>query len=464
MIVTYSLDLKKTCRAGIGAAEILCCCTLMGLFFLSCSKVQVTSENAVIAVKAATVAERRVPDTISGFGSLSFITKVDIASPQDGKLKRLYCREGDWSAAGSTVVLLDNPQISLAVRRAEDGFAQAEASLRLVRARLSEGEYAAEAELLNIAKAEAELKEGRRVLTEERRKQGDTEKLYEAGGLSDEAIRESRFNLESAEERLRLMERELEIRKVGRREVDLAAAGLLPPDGFSPVSLKTALIRLATLTLRAEAEAAAAQLEASRRELEAARLAFAELSVTSPVSGIVGARYVEEGERVRRDDKLLTLIDTGSLYAVFSVRETDALRLRKSMAAEVSVDGTGRTYTGTVELISPQADSQSFTFNVRVIIPAENDLKPGMFARVLVKAGEDRVRLTVPGSAVINKKNGEGSLFVVLNGQVSERNIKLGENLENGEYEVLSGIVPGEVIVIDSDGSLKEGSRVILER
>jgi RND family efflux transporter MFP subunit len=440
------------------------CCTLLPF---SCSKVQASSENGIARVKAAVVEERLVRDTATGFGPLSFITKVDIAAPQDGKVSRLYYREGDRAFEGSPAVLLENPQISLAVRRAEDGFSQAEAALRLVRARLAEGEHAAEAELLGIARAEAELAEGMRVLEEERRKHGDVEKLYAAGGLSDEAIREKRFNLESSEERLRLMERDLEIRKVGRRENDLAAAGLVPPGGFPrPEARKAALIRLATLTLRAEAEAAAAQLEAAGRELESARLAFSELSIDSPASGIVGARYTEKGERVKRDDKLLTLMDTDSLYAVFTLREAEALRLRRGMSAEIAVDGTGQSYTGTVDLVSPQADSQSFTFSVRVILPSKDNLKPGMFARVSVNTGEDRMCSAVPETAITAQKNGEGAVFVVSNGKVSERKITLGKTLENGEYEVLSGLAPGELVVIDPEGAgvlLKEGSRVQLE-
>ena len=453
--------IKLSVEKLLGTA--LCCI----LFPLSCSKVQASSENRIARVRAAAVEERLVRDTAAGFGPLSFITKVDIAAPQDGKVSRLYYREGDRASGGSPAVLLENPQINLAVRRAEDGFSQAQAAFRLVRARLAEGEHAAEAELLGIARAEAELAEVMRVLEEERRKHGDTEKLYAAGGLSDEAIREKRFNLESAEERLRLMERDLEIRKVGRRESDLAEAGLVPPGGFPrPEARKAALIHLATLTLRAETEAAAAQLEAAGRELESARLAFSELTVASPASGIVGARYTEEGERVKRDDKLLTLMDTGSLYAVFTLREAEALRLRRGMSAEITVDGTGRSYTGTVDLVSPQADSQSFTFSVRVIFPSEDDLKPGMFARVSVNIGEDRMRPAVPETAVTAQKNGEGAVFVVVNGKVSERKITFGKSLENGEFEVLSGLAPGELVVTDPERAgvpLKEGSRVQLE-
>jgi RND family efflux transporter MFP subunit len=443
----------------------------IGVFTLSCAKTRMPEEKNVTTVQAAEVIERNTPDTVSGFGALSFHTKVDIAAPQDGKVGRLYYREGDRAAAGSAAVQLINPQIRLAVQKAEDGFSQAAAAFRLAKARLSEGEYAAEAEILGIAKAEAEFTENRRSLEEERRKQNDAERLYEAGGISREAIRESRFSFESAEERLRLMERELEIRRIGLRDRDLAGAGLAPENGFpSPEARRTALIHLSTRSLRAEAEAAAARLEAAGRERESAKLAFSELTVISPASGIVGARHVEEGEQVKRDDKLLTIMDTGSLYAICTLRESDALRLRKGMSAVVNVDGTGKSYRGTVDLVSPQADSQSFTFSIRILISAESNktaekdgLHPGMFARVLINTETYRNYLAIPDRAIINKHNDGGIVFVILNGKVSERNISFGKMID-GEREVLSGLSPGEKVAVNPGPSLKEGSRVIPEK
>ncbi|MDR2133857.1 MAG: efflux RND transporter periplasmic adaptor subunit [Treponema sp.] len=455
------------------------------LMFPSCARVSSSPETKILSVKAGEVSEKIVPDTVSGFGALSFVTKVDIAASQDGVVGRLYVREGDRISSGALAARLLNPQINLGVRRAEDGFSQAGAAYRLAKARLTEGEYAAEAELLGMAKAEAELAAERRILEEERRKLGDAEKLYAAGGISDEAIRENRFGLESAEDRIRILERELDIRRVGLRDGDLLAAGLLPEGGFdSPFSRSAALVQLVTLTLRAEADAAGAQLEAAGRELESARLALSELDLLSPASGIVGARYAEEGERVNRGDKLLTIIDAESLYAVFALREAEALRLRKGMDAVVHVDGTGKSYAGKLDLVFPQADSRSFTFSVRVLIPAayggdggggageeggEKDseetggLKPGMFARTEVRAGPDRRVLAVPEEAIAVQNNGGATVFVIVNGRVSERKIQVGELFNDGRRELLSGLDAGEVVVLYPGASLKEGSRVVPE-
>ncbi|MDR3138606.1 MAG: efflux RND transporter periplasmic adaptor subunit [Treponema sp.] len=418
--------------------------------------------EAALSVYGQAVTVRELADEVSGFGSLSFLKKIDIAVPQDGVLRGLFFREGDRVQAGDLVAVFENPQISLAKGRAENSYAQAEAALENARARLLEGEFQAEARILEIKKAEAELIQAGKVLEEQRRKQRDQEELYRAGGISREALRAGRFSLESEEEGLRLLERELEIRRIGLRDQDLLAAGF--PLSGDEEEQRQALILLATATLRTEAAAAEARLEAAAKELESARLAEEELVLYSPSPGIVGGRYFEEGERVRREDKLLTLMDTGSLYAVFPLGETDALRLEKGMEARVCLDGTGGEYTGRVDLVAPQADSQSFTFLVRVLISpeeAETSLKPGMFARVTVYSGPPRTAVVIPESSLVNRKNNEGTVFVIRNNTLTERRVFTGEALGE-DREIQSGLAPGEVVVKNPDAGLREGVYVSL--
>jgi len=439
---------------------------------LSCLRAQAASDGYIPRVKVTAVEEQLLAEEVSGFGSLSFLTKVDVNASQEGVIRRIYFREGAPAQKGVRLVELSNPQIELAVGRAENARTQAQAALNLARSRLMEGEFNAEAEILSIAKTEAELAQGKKALEEQRRKAEDQEKLYAAGGLSDEAIRDTRFMLSSAEEQVRLMERDLEIRTVGLRDADLKRAGLFPAAGFtSEAERRSALIRLSVSTLRAETEAAVAQLEAADKELESVRIARAELTIYSPTSGTVGARYLEEGERVKKEDKILTLMDTSALYVLFTLRESDALRLRAGMTAKVTVDGAGGTYDGTVDLVSPQADSQSFTFTVRVLLPREvvaegEKLKPGMFARVVVQLGEEKPALIVPESAIVNRKNdpqnNEGTIFVINQGRASERKISFGSAFGD-RREIYSGLKAGEVVAVKPEAFLREGSHVIPE-
>jgi len=431
------------------------------VFCLSCEKQLVNFNNESRSVRGAPVNVRELPDETTGFGSLSFLAKVDITSPQEAVIKHLYFREGDYVRDGQIIVQLENPQINLAVERAENNYSQVLAARNLAESRLLEGVFQAEAHLLVLEKADAELVLAKRRWEEDRRKHQNQETLFEAGGIQTEAILVSRFSLDTEWEQIKLMERELEIRRIGCRDQDLLKASIPIPQDYT--ERQNILVTFMTSSLRAELEASNARLEAAQKELTSANIALAELTIHSPASGVIGARYLEIGERVRLQDKIVSLIDTASLYAIFPVREKDALRIEKGMAASVLIDGIGETRNGIVDLVFPQADSQSLSFLVRVLLRntglTDVRLKPGMFSRITVNLGPPRSAIFIHESAIFNQKNNEGSVFVINGTTLTERKITLGI-LHGEECEVTDGLNIGEWVVLRPDSDLREGTNV----
>ena len=441
---------------------------LVPLIFGGCAKAEAAMEvengsGPTFPVRVCKVDEASIPDEVSGFGSLSFLKKVDMTSPQEGTIKTLLRQEGSPVFVGMVVAVLENPQIDLAVNRARSSQDQAQAALSLARSRLLEGKFQAEARILELAKNEAELAQARKEYQEQKRKLEDQEALYQVGGITEDSIRSGRFALESMAERLRLQEQDLAIRWVGLRVQDLRAAGIEVPKGEE--ELLQCRIQLATTTLQAEVLAAEAQLEAATRELESAQLAKAELTITSPLSGILAGRYVETGERVKRDDKLLTIIDTRSLYATIPVREQDAQRILGGMEATVNLDGVPGSFKARVDLVSPTADNQSFTFLVRLLLEStavrQAKLKPGMFARASIRLGSDRKTLVIPESALTEKQGDQGRVFVVQQNRVLEKSVQLGQSLGKNR-EVREGLEKDMVLVDQPEAGLREGAHVEL--
>jgi len=454
--------------------KILIVIHLTALLLFSCGNNSANIDNTA-KVKGIAATVRELPDEAAGFGSLSFLSKVDITAPQEAVIKKLFFREGDSVGQGEIVLLLENPQINLAVERAGNNYSQALAARNLAKSRLLEGTFQSEAQLLALDKTEAELTLAKRKWEEDRRKHQNQETLFEAGGIHTEAILVSRFSLDTEWEQLLLMEKELEIRRIGSRDQDLIKAGIPVP--ADERERRNALVKLMTSSLTAEYEAAAARLEAAGKELFSANIALSELTVRSPASGIVGARYLEEGERVKPQDKILSLIDTASLYAIFPVREKDALRIEKGMSASVLIDGTGEKREGAVDLVYPQADSQSLSFLVRVLLQNTplndiNRLKPGMFARVTVILGPPRKAVFIPENAIFNRSisndsnsgqsNGEGSVFVINGTSLTERKVVLG-SAYGEDREITAGINAGELVVTRPDSSLREGKNVAFD-
>jgi RND family efflux transporter MFP subunit len=443
---------------------------------ISCSKKD-GGDEAVKMVQGERVITKEVKNEITGFGALSYKKKVDVASPQDAVIKKLACREGQKVIEDEILAVLENPQIVIALKRAEDNFSEARAAFTLAQAQLLENELQTEAELLGIEKAEEELAETWKQYREEERKIAAQEKLFEAGGIPLETIRGARFSMETRLVSIRLSEKELEIRRIGFRDKDLTAAGIAVPND-KQAKIK-AFVRLSTARSRAELEGTKARRDAAEKELASARLAESELTVRCPFSGVIAARYFEEGERVKREDAIFTIIDTESLCAMISVPETDAFRLETGMKAVVELDGLFSSYNGVIDFISPVADSKSFTFSVRVLLSRQDIIKnngsdnnilpdieekfakPGMFARVSITLGPPRSILALKDAAIINKTNKTGTVFVVNGKTITERGVRLGE-LSGDEWEITEGVSTGEIIVLRPASDLRDGEYVSL--
>jgi multidrug efflux pump subunit AcrA (membrane-fusion protein) len=163
-------------------------------------------------------------------------------------------------------------------------------------------------------------------------------------------------------------------------------------------------------------------------------------------------------------------MDTTSLYAIFPVREKDALRIEKGMSAVVLIDGTGEKQEGVVDLVYPQADSQSLSFLVRVLLRESsnniNRLKPGMFTRVTVTLGPPKGAVFIPENSIFNRSNSaqnrdEGSIFVINGRNKKKKKIVLG-SVYGEDREITAGIKAGEIVVLRPDSVLREGSNVTL--
>jgi RND family efflux transporter MFP subunit len=354
----------------------------------------------------------------------------------------------------------------LMVQKTENSFLQVQSAVSLARSRLLEGEMQAEGDMLGLEQQKAALDQKWIAYNEMERKLKQQEVLFAAGGISREAIQEKRFSLEGEKNSLLLEEKQLEISGIGFRDADLLNAGMSIPDDST--ERKRAFVELATATVRSEYKAALAQLEGTKQELESARISESDLCVYSPVAGTIAAKYMETGERVKLQDKLFTIIETDSLYASMSVRESDAFLIKKGMNAVVALDGTNSKYSGTVDLVAPVADTQSFTFSVRILLPEEAVIasldkesgaglvRPGMFARVAIEIGPPHNAVVLPDSAIVKKEKDSGIVYVV-NGKVaSERKVVFGKSVGDS-LEIVSGIKSGEAVVTRPDSRIQDG-------
>lgn len=186
--------------------------------------------------------------------------------------------------------------------------------------------------------------------------------------------------------------------------------------------------------------------------------------LTSPISGVVTARNYDPGD-MAGSLPILTVARVQPVKIVINVTESDLSKIHKGMPATVTFDTFGdEVFKGNVTLVSPTVDSQSRTFGVEVTLPnTDNRILPGMFGRVTLNLGK-ALRVVIPDKAVV-KQQGSANHYVYIykDGKVTFSAVELGRRLGN-EYEIISGVQPGDKVVISGQSRLSNGAEVELSK
>ena len=181
----------------------------------------------------------------------------------------------------------------------------------------------------------------------------------------------------------------------------------------------------------------------------------------SPVSGVITARNYDQGDMYGGSPiYVVEQITPVKLYV--GISEMDYTRVKKNDIVTLTADALpGKTFTGRIARIYPTIDAATHTFTAEVnVANSDRLLRPGMYARVTMNFGSNH-SIVVPDDCVV-KQQGSGvrSVFVLqADNTVKEVVVTLGRHFGT-EYEILSGVVEGDKVVVKGQASLKNGSKV----
>lgn len=191
---------------------------------------------------------------------------------------------------------------------------------------------------------------------------------------------------------------------------------------------------------------AEASLARATQSLTEAQAVLEYATLRSPIDGTVVDKRVSTGDTVSPGQVVVTVLDPSRMQMVASVRESLSRVLTVGSRVSVKVDALDHACTGTVSEIVPEAESASRTFQVKVTGPCPEGVYAGMFGRLSIPVGEEKT-LLIPRDAVRTIGQVE-CVDVAVNGVRERRAVRLGRSVD-GRVEVLSGLVPGEKVVID---------------
>lgn len=192
-----------------------------------------------------------------------------------------------------------------------------------------------------------------------------------------------------------------------------------------------------------------ARAEASRAKqaVTEAEVLLSYATILAPKSGRIVDRLAEPGDTARPGVPLLVLYDAGSLRLEAPVVETLAIKLQVGQTLQAHIDALDRDFQATVDEIVPQAAAPSRSFLVKATLPKSDDLYEGMFGRLLIPAGKRR-HLCLPTAAIQQVGQLDFVEVVLPDNTLERRFITLGSLGFPGRIEVLSGVDPGERVVL----------------
>lgn len=222
--------------------------------------------------------------------------------------------------------------------------------------------------------------------------------------------------------------------------------------------------------LQAQLAAAEAQIRRLQAVARQARTARGNATITAPISGIVGERFVDAGDMAVPSMPICTIVRRDRVKLVLEIPEQDLALVKQGMTARVEVARfPDREFVGKVTRVLPTINRLTRTARVRVMVDNEDhELMPGMLARVRLDVERHDGVVVIPYSALIIEMGATGETrhraFVLEQGKGVERTLSLGI-VDGRNVEVTKGLKFGEQLVTRGQHLLEPGREAdVVER
>jgi multidrug efflux system membrane fusion protein len=210
-------------------------------------------------------------------------------------------------------------------------------------------------------------------------------------------------------------------------------------------------------------------VKSDRAQIDTQKLNLVYCHIVSPVDGRVGLRLVDPGNFLQTTDTtgIVVVTQLQPITVEFPVPEDDIPQITAQLRTGATLQVTAfdradvtQLATGKLSTYDNQIDTTTGTVKLRAEFDNSHDeLFPNQFvnARLLVQVLHDVVRIPVPAI----QRGEPGTYVYVIDGgdTVSVRAIKLGPT-DGGMAQVVSGLSPGDRVVIDGADRLRDGMKV----
>jgi HlyD family secretion protein len=363
---------------------------------------------------------------------------INVNSKVTGRLAWIGVEKGDQVKEGQILVRLEDQEFRASYR-------QAKGALDNARAYLDELQHGSRPE--EIQQAQHNLEEARATLTNDKLSLDRIKELSAAGVVSRQVMDDATAKFDSDQQRVNSLERVFQLMKIGPRSEEIARA-------------------------RGSLAQAQGQLDYAKSQLDAT-------VIRAPVTGTILDRTAEKGELITAQfasaaaggpqGSVVSLADLNDLQVELDIAQADFARLGPKQKGIVTTDTyPDKTYDGEIAQISPEANRQKATVQVKVQVlnPGKYPdvfLRPEMNATVKFLADAKKSTDTQPTgvfvpSGALRDRDGKKVVFLAFDGKVRMREVHLLSQRSDGF--LVGGLVGGESVITKAPQDLKDGDTI----
>jgi RND family efflux transporter MFP subunit len=472
------LRIDRAARAPRSRARIF---VLAGVALLALAGGLVWLVLARAAPPTVRTAVARLAAQAAGGGSIldasGYVTarrQATVSAKITGKVVAVLIEEGMRVEEGAVLARLDDTEAKAQLALARAQLASARSQVAEIRAQLEQAErdQARQRELFErrsplataraqLAAAQAQLAEIRAQIEQAEREYERQRELFERQLIAAQALDVARAQRDALRARL----------AAGAEQVRVAQEAVAVAEVNTAQALETSQAQRDTL--RAKLGVAGEAIRVAQEGVAVAEVQLDNTVVRAPFSGMVVAKAAQPGEMVSplsagggfTRTGIGTIVDMESLEIQVDVNEAFINRVKPGQPVEASLNAyPDSKLPAEVIAIIPTADRSKATVKVRIALKQRDArIVPDMGVRV---AFLDRPRgadtplagVLVPAEA-LRPDGDQAVVFVYADGKVERRRVAPGGTF-GADRQVLTGLRPGDRVVVSPPDSLRDGAAV----
>ena len=344
-------------------------------------------EVQAVSIETTTPRKISIQREVDLAGSLVSSDQARVSSEVAGIVRRVLVELGQEVVAGQVVAELDTRELEIALQRTESQLRQTEAQLGIDGVKVKEPPPDDQVSSVRLAIANRD---------------DATAQLRRAERLRQQNLL-PQADLDTAETRVKVME----------------------------ANYRTALENVQSLK---------ATLQDRRHAVEQAQKKLEDANIRASISGQISERLVNQGEFIRENTPVVSIVKLNPLKLQTSVQERYAGVVSAGLHVEFSVEASpGRTFSARVAFVSPVVDTTTRTFPIEVLVDnVDHMLKPGFFAKGIINTHVDENAIAISEDA-ISTLAGISTVYIVENGKIRRQSVTLGMRIKN-LVEILNGL------------------------